>query len=136
MNKNYKIEMIGVLLLFVFVICLYINHSVKKKAVGEAVDEQIIKSMIIGASAELAPGYGYVICTKENIESIDITKKKVKIGLFDKKVVVDFEIKINSNGVLVQTEGYLTLLYNKKKKTKWIVQDKELKGNCKILSFQ
>ena len=134
MNKNNRLELIGLLLLLVFVACFYINHSVKKKAFGEAVDEKMIKSLIVGASTELAPGYGYVICTKDNVEDVKITYKKVKM-LFDKRVIVEFDIIINCNGVLVKTEGYLKLLYDKKKKTKWTVQNKDLHGDCEFVSF-
>ncbi len=119
MSKESISTSIPIIIVIVLVTCIFINHSIKKKAFYNAVDETLIRNLMVGASTE--GDFGTVICTKENIKNVSITSKSVHLGVFTKRVLVDFDITIETNGKVVNTTGFLDLVYDKEKKSKWRV---------------
>ena len=135
MSKNSIRIAMPFIVIVVLILCLFINHSIKKKAFDDAVDETLIKHLMVGASTEISKDdFGYLICTEDNIKNISITRKSVHIGLFSRKVLVDFDITVETAGKTVNTTGALSLDYDKNKKTRWRVAHRTLRNEGVTIS--
>ena len=120
---------IPIIFVFLVVIFLFMNHSIKEKAFYNAVDENLIKNLMVGSYIKVSKDdLGYVICTEDNIKEVTITDKFVDLGLFEKSVMVDFDITIESSGKTIKTTGYLNINYSKKSKLKWDVERRILRN--------
>lgn len=127
MNNDVFSEKIPIIIIIVIIICLFLNHSIKKKAFDNAVDEKLIRSLMACTYEDTKDNeIGYVICTDDNITDISNIDNHIHLGIIDKSVTSIFDITIESNGKRIETKGYLGIKYDKNAKTKWEVTSRSL----------
>lgn len=127
------------IIIIILIVSIVMNHYIKKNAFENAIDDELIKQMMVGATTEIKYDdlyEGYLICTNENIDSITITDIFVDLGLFEKWVGVQFDITIISNGVKIKTTGSLSLDYDKHEPSKWKRTHRSLSSDVSTYRIQ
>ncbi len=110
------------LLIIVLVVCLFINHSVKKKAFENSINEELVENLIIGSFVEAAPDTDvYIICTEENIEHVEIEESYVSMSIFGPHASVTFDVDLSVNGLYLCTNGRLSLDYSNESPCGWLI---------------
>lgn len=134
MTENVRSK-IPLAIVLIIIVCLILNHNIKKDAFMDAINADTVKAMMVGTCVDSQYNEyysGYVICTKDNIESITIKDKYVHLGLFEQYVLVDFDIVIVTDDTQIGSEGYIRIKYKKNDPYKWEWENRGLDGDIVI----
>lgn len=110
------------------------NHRIKISAIENSVDEELVKNLIIGEYSQISDDTSeYLICTKDNIKNVTITNKYVTWDWFSRAALIDFSVILESEGKKVETTGYLGINFDKKKPSKWRVEQGYIRGGEAVI---
>lgn len=118
-----------IMIIVLFVICIFMNNKIKLYAMESSIDEELIKNLIVGEyNLRSENSNEYVICTKDNVENIVITNKYVSWIWFSYEALVDFDVTLKSGGEKIKTTGFLHMKFNTKEPLKWSVNNGNIRG--------
>lgn len=118
-----------IMIIVLFVICIFMNNKIKLHAMESSIDEELIKNLIVGEyNLRSENSNEYVICTKDNVENIVITNKYVSWIWFSYEALVDFDVTLKSGGEKIKTTGFLHMKFNTKEPLKWSVNNGNIRG--------
>ena len=118
-----------IMIIVLFVICIFMNNKIKLYAMESSIDEELIKNLIVGEyNLRSENSNEYVICTKDNVENIVITNKYVSWIWFSYEALVDFDVTLKSGGEKIKTTGFLNMKFNTKEPLKWSVNNGNIRG--------
>ncbi|RHV11024.1 hypothetical protein DXB77_07495 [Clostridium sp. OM05-9] len=133
MNGSIK-KNISVIIVILLVICIFMNHRIKISAIENSVDEELVKNLIIGEYSQISDDTSeYLICTKDNIKNVTITNKYVTWDWFSRAALIDFSVILESEGKKFETTGYLGINFDKKKPSKWRVEQGYIRGGEAVI---
>ena len=133
MNTTIK-NNISVIIVVLLVICLFMNHRIKISSIENSVDEELVKNLIVGEYSQISEDTNeYLICTKDNVESVTITDKFVTWDWFSRTALIDFKVILESGGKKVETTGYLDINFDKKEPSKWRVERGYIRGSEAVI---
>lgn len=133
MNGSIK-KNISVIIVVLLVICLFMNHRIKISSIENSVDEELVKNLIVGEYSQISEDTNeYLICTKDNVESVTITDKFVTWDWFSRTALIDFNVILESGGKKVETTGYLNIHFDKEKPSKWRVERGYIRGREAVI---
>lgn len=118
MRNLWKIIIIAVITSFIT--CYVMDKCIKKKALNNSLNEELVENLIVGSYIEL-PDNTYIVCTEENIKNITINDKYVYTGLFGTSANVEFTIEASTYRFDISTEGRIKLNYSSHARCKWVV---------------
>ena len=118
-----------IMIIVLFVICIFMNNKIKLYAMESSIDEELIKNLIVGEyNLRSENSNEYVICTKDNVENIVITNKYDSWIWFSYEALVDFDVTLKSGGEKIKTTGFLHMKFNTKEPLKWSVNNGNIRG--------
>lgn len=125
---------IPAMLIIILIACLFINHSVKKNALENSIDEDLVKELIVGSYVEVGHDTDlYTICTEENIERLEIDKSSVSMGLFGPSASVSYNVDLYVGDLSISTNGRLGLEYSDNSPCHWVVTSRWIDSSYEIL---
>ena len=103
MKKN-----ISIIIVVLFVVCVFINHKIKVSLIENSVDAELVKNLIVGEYSQISKDTNeYLICTKDNVESVTITDKYITWDWFSRTALIDFNVVLKTGGGKIETTGSL-----------------------------
>lgn len=129
MKKN-----ISIIIVVLFVVCVFINHKIKVSLIENSVDAELVKNLIVGEYSQISKDTNeYLICTKDNVESVTITDKYITWDWFSRTALIDFNVVLKTGGEKIETTGYLDINFAPKKPARWRVEQGYISGNGVII---